>query len=168
MKTLIICRHAKSDWSYDLPDFDRPLNKRGKRDAPRMGEAVAEFGIRPDLIISSPAARAKATAEAVAKKVGYDPGKIRFDRSIYDDGPGNLLGLIQDLAPDLQTVMVFGHNPTQETLARMILGARASLAMPTGSMVALDVGVNSWKQIAPENCGLKWFLVPRLLENLGS
>ncbi|MGB7661527.1 MAG: histidine phosphatase family protein [Nitrososphaeraceae archaeon] len=92
MKTLLIMRHAKSSWKeQDLPDYDRPLNKRGKNDAPRMGKLLKDEDLVPDLIMSSTAVRAKKTAELVAKTRKYK-GKIVLDRSLYGAEPAAYLG----------------------------------------------------------------------------
>lgn len=165
MKTLIICRHAKSDWSMDLPDFERPLNSRGMKDAPRMGKMLLGFEFYPDLIVSSPANRAKTTAEAVATEISYPLDKIRLERNIYYEGAGSLLSLIQDLPETADSVMVFGHNPTQEGIVRMLLGARAQVTMPTLGMACFDLTISSWSQVAPETSALRWFLIPKLLKN---
>lgn len=160
---LVICRHAKSDWTRNVRDFDRPLNKRGLKDAPKMGKLLAEYGFKPDMIISSPANRAKTTAELVATEMQYETHAIRLEQSLYDEGPGNELSIIQDLPESIQEVMIFGHNPTQEGIARYLLGTEATVTMPTCAMIAFEV-YGDWKTIESRLVNLKWFLIPRMLK----
>lgn len=162
MKEFVICRHAKSDWSTGQPDFYRPLNKRGMRDAPKLGEMLQQFEFVPDLIISSPANRAKTTAEIIHEKTGC-VAPIRFEQSIYDQGAGNIIGILQDLPNDLDRVMVFGHNPTLENVIRILLNLGASIKLPTGGMVCIETWSGNWSDIRPETCTMKWFQIPRLL-----
>lgn len=162
MKTIVIGRHAKSDWSQNLPDFDRPLNKRGKADAPRMGKLLAQYNFQPDLIVSSSANRAQTTASFIARELGYSE-KIQLDRGIYDNGPGYVLSVIQELPDDKNTVMLFGHNPTQEGAVRNLLDMRAGIIMPTCALVCIDLPVSSWKYIQPGQGQLRWFLIPRMI-----
>src|SRR6266487_357541 len=98
MKSILVLRHAKSSWKQpELADHDRPLNKRGKRDAPLVGRLLKKKGLVPDNIISSTAMRARATAEAVAKASGYK-GEITFNRSLYAAGPQAYIDALQDLS----------------------------------------------------------------------
>src|SRR5437762_9041010 len=121
MKTLILVRHAKSSWDdTSLPDKDRPLNNRGKRDAPKMGERLAKRGAKPDLILSSPAKRALKTAEIIAKKLDYKRKDIVVDDRLYAVKPDDLLGVIRKLGDKLERVMVFGHNPELTELAHRL------------------------------------------------
>ena len=165
MKTLVICRHAKSDWSQNLPDIQRPLNARGEKDAPMMGRLLKAYEFQPDLILSSPAVRARTTAEAVASELGLDSSAIRIESGMYHEGPGRVLGLVQDLPNHINTAMIFGHNPTFESVARMLLGSQADLRMPTAGMVCIQSYAASWEQISPRNCSLQWFLIPRLVKS---
>lgn len=162
MKTILLARHAKSDWSQNLSDFDRPLNSRGQRDAPRMGKLLAEYEFQPDLIISSPAARALTTAEAIAEKVGYAK-PVQLDRRIYYEGHGTLLSIIQDIPKAVDTAMVFGHNPTMENAVAYLLQSSASVTMPTCALACLEIMASDWKQISPRQISLKWLLIPRLI-----
>ncbi len=162
MKTLVICRHAKSDWSQALPDFDRPLNERGIKDAAALGKRLSGGEFRPDLIISSPAIRAKTTAESVAAAIGYELHAIRLEQSLYDEGPGNEMGIIQAMPELVESIMLFGHNPTQETLVRMLLNSESSVVMPTGAMAAFEV-FGEWRTIQAKKLTLKWFLIPRMV-----
>lgn len=166
MKTLVLCRHAKSDWSYDLPDIQRPLNNRGRKDAPRMGKLLKSYGLAPDLILSSPAVRARTTAEAIGKELGFS-GNIRIENAIYHEGHGAILGLVQDLPDSAETVMVFGHNPILEHLAAYLLQARAGVVIPTCGIVCFEFHLSRWSALNPLMAQLKWFLIPRLIKHAG-
>src|SRR5688500_4533393 len=121
LKTLVLVRHAKSSWKdASLPDRDRPLNRRGKRDAPEMGRRLAQLVGTPDLIVSSPAARALATARVFAEAVDYPVDGIREEERIYEAAPTEILDVIRDIDDDVDGVPLFGHNPglTQPVKAR--------------------------------------------------
>lgn len=163
MKTLVLARHAKSDWSIGSPDFDRPLNSRGEEDAPRMGKLLKAYQFEPDLIVSSPANRARTTAEMVAKEIAYN-SPIQFEEGIYGNGYGTVLSLIQDLADTADTVMLFGHNPTTENLVSFLLQMRAGITVPTCGMICLDLNIASWSQLNPVLVQLRWFLIPKLIK----
>ena len=112
MKELLLIRHAKSDWGDPgLDDHDRPLNRRGERDAPEMGRAMAERGVSPDLIVSSTANRARTTAGLIAEALDYDPGAIRLESSLYLAHPGEILKVIQGIDESVGSALLFGHNP---------------------------------------------------------
>ena len=133
MKSVLFLRHAKSSWKDpDLTDHDRPLNKRGKGDAPRMGWLLKREHLVPDTIISSTAIRARATAEAVAKAAGYK-GEITLNRSLYAARPAAYIDVLRDLSNEYARVLMVGHNPGLEQLVRMLTGEEH--AMPTCSLV---------------------------------
>src|SRR5260370_42164831 len=141
MKTLMLLRHAKSDWDdRSLSDFDRPLADRGNRDAPRMGKALSKRGPLPDIIISSPAARARQTIEAVVKSAGLDDVSPQFEESIYGSAPGDLMILILRLPDSSKCALLVAHNPTFEQMV-----ARLSVAqehMPTASLACIEFQVD--------------------------
>lgn len=113
-RTVVLIRHAKSDWSTPgQPDFDRPLNARGKKDAPEMGKRLKKNNILPDLILASPAARAAATAKLIAAEVGYDPAAIHWiDKLYHCDAPVFEDVLVNSDIPDeVRTVFMVAHNP---------------------------------------------------------
>src|SRR5437762_1064955 len=108
-KTLYLIRHAKSDWSVPgEKDFERTLNSRGYTDAPRIGRELSEKGVKPDLIISSPALRAKLTAEFIAEQIKYDPEQIVFEEEIYESSVRTLLSIINNTDEKYQKIMIFG------------------------------------------------------------
>jgi len=145
MKSLLILRHAKSSWKHpELTDHDRPLNKRGKRDAPRMGEILRSEHLIPEAIISSTAARAHVTAEAVAKASGYK-GKIALNRSLYAAGPEAYLKVLHELSDHYKRVLVVGHNPGLEELLEMFTDE--TQLMPTCTLAHVKFSIDSWTEL---------------------
>jgi phosphohistidine phosphatase len=145
MKSVLVLRHAKSSWKHpDLTDHERPLNKRGKRDAPRMGRLLKREHLVPDIIISSTAMRARATAEVVAKASSYD-GEIVLDKSLYAAGPEAYLGVIHALSDEYVRVLIVGHNPGLEELVELLTGEIH--LMPTCSLAHVKFRVNKWSEI---------------------
>ena len=132
MKTVLILRHAKSSWKHpDLDDHDRPLNRRGLRDAPRIGRLIAGADLVPDLIFSSSAVRARTTAEAVAAESGYT-GPIEIKRELYLAEPSVYLELLAGLDDRFGRVMVVGHNPGMADLVEELTGTFD--AFPTAAL----------------------------------
>jgi phosphohistidine phosphatase len=145
MRSVLLLRHAKSSWKHpDLSDHDRPLNKRGKRDAPRMGRILKKENLIPDIIISSTAIRARATAEAVAKASGYK-GDITFNRSLYASGPQAYIDVLHDLSDEYVRVLIIGHNPGLQELVEMLTGEIH--LMPTCSLAHVKFRVDKWSDI---------------------
>jgi phosphohistidine phosphatase len=154
-------RHAKSSWKDPtLDDFDRPLKKRGKRDAPRMGERLAARGVRPDRIVSSPARRARDTAAAVAAELGWDEGAIELDERIYGASVIALLEIVRDLDDDDAHVMLVGHNPGLTDLANVLTGEEIE-NVPTAGVVDVTFTAESWRDVAPGGGALVDFDYPK-------
>lgn len=146
MKTLFLIRHAKSSWDTPaLPDPDRPLTDRGKRDAPQMGKRLAKRDAQPDLIVSSPATRALATARIFAEKLGYKQKDIQVDARLYPGQANELLSLIQTLDNKLERVMLFGHNPALIDLAHYL--SSAITRMPTSAVAEFAFDAKSWSEV---------------------
>lgn len=162
MKTLVLCRHAKSDWPIGVSDMERPLKNRGIRDASFLGELLVNQEFIPDLIISSPAKRALSTAQIVASKLNYTLEDIKIEDSVYYEGGGHLLGMVQDLPDSVETVMVFGHNPTMETAVRTLLQSGSPFEMPTCGMVCFESTHQHWANMSSHSTYLRWYLIPRL------
>ena len=161
MKQLLICRHAKSSWKDpDLRDFDRPLNKRGQGDAPEMGRRLAAQRLRPDLICSSSAVRARETALHYAEQIGYPIEGIRFNPNQYTASVASLLSLIQAIDPKVATLMLVGHNPESTMLANFLSGHRID-NIPTCGIVALAFAVSNWQDITPGAGNLLFFDYPK-------
>lgn len=171
MKTILLLRHAKSDWGNpSLVDFDRPLAKRGRKDAPRMGEVLAQFDHVPDAILSSPAKRARQTAELVVEACGYTKA-IQWQADFYGGGSDELITSLQNLPQKVERPMLVGHNPTMEEtvadlLGRVDSGWQDSLAIriPTAGLVCLEVDLFDWSDLEPGEATLRWFLIPRLVK----
>ena len=145
MKTLLVLRHAKSSRNDPaLDDHERPLNKRGRRDAPRMGELLREHGLIPDVVISSDAVRARLTAEAVAGAAGY-AGAIVLDPRLYLAGPADILSLLQRVRGKAETVMIVGHNPGLEELVEQLTGERQDL--PTATLAQIGLPIDQWRDL---------------------
>jgi phosphohistidine phosphatase len=145
MKTLLIFRHAKSSWNDPaLDDHARPLNRRGQRDAPRMGELVREYGLMPDVVISSDAVRARLTSEAMADAAHYT-GEILLDQRLYLAGPDDILSLLRGVRQNAETVMIVGHNPGLEDLVEQLTGARQEL--PTAALAQIVLPIDRWRDL---------------------
>lgn len=146
MKTLFLVRHAKSSRDDPrLPDRDRPLNERGMRDAPKVGAQLAKRDARPDLIVSSPARRALATAEIFAGKLDYRLKDIVVEDRLYAATPDDLLAVVHELDDRVKRVMLFGHNPELTELAHR-LSARID-DMPTCAVVEFAFDTRSWSNV---------------------
>jgi phosphohistidine phosphatase len=145
-RTLFLVRHAKSSWGdAALPDKERPLADRGKRDAPIMGKRLAKRQVRPDLILSSPARRAFSTAEIIAKELNYRTKDIVVDDRLYATDAETLLGVIGELSGKLKCVMLFGHNPEFTELAQRL--SNGSALMTTCAVAQLTFESTSWSSI---------------------
>jgi phosphohistidine phosphatase len=160
-KRLLVCRHAKSSWQdANLSDFERPLNKRGERDAPEMGRRLAQRGIRPDLIMTSPAARALATAVTYAGQLGCPPERLQRNPLQYAATVPVLLTMLQAVDSGISTLMLVGHNPESTDLANF-LGKLAIANIPTSGIVALEFALTSWKELAAGTGTLLFFDFPK-------
>lgn len=146
LKTLFLIRHAKSSWDdTTLPDKDRPLDDRGKRDAPKMGKRLAKRDVKPDLILSSPAMRALATAQIIAKRLDYKRKDIVVDDRLYAAAADELLNIIHRLDDELERVMFFGHNPELTELAHRL--SSKIMHMPTCAVAKFTFTAKSWSGI---------------------
>lgn len=161
MKRLYLIRHAKSSWRILNPeDSDRPLNKRGKKDAPYMGQRLKQHHVLPDLILSSPAKRALKTAKIIAKEIGYAKGRIVVKDSLYLEGSAALLQAVQDVDDAHQQLMLFSHNPAITALAQSLSGVQVD-NIPTCGIFCIDFDVASWKEVSPGNGTFIFFDYPK-------
>jgi phosphohistidine phosphatase len=146
LKTLFLIRHAKSSWEDTaLPDKDRPLSGRGRRDVPKMGKRLAKRDVKPDLILSSPARRALTTAEIIAKKLDYKRKDIVVEDRLYSGAVHDLLNVIHKLGDELERVMLFGHNPELTDLAQRL--SSEITHMPTCAVAEFMFSAKSWSNI---------------------
>lgn len=157
MKRLFLIRHAKSSWDdAALADRDRPLNERGRRDAPKIAGRLARREVKPDLILSSPAVRALTTAKIIAGKLDYKRKDIVVDDRLYAAEVDGLLAVIHELG-DQSCVMIFGHNPELSELAQRLSGQITHL--PTCAVAEFSFDTKSWSAIGtctPEKIALDY------------
>lgn len=145
MKTLLLLRHAKSSWDDPgLDDHDRPLNKRGRKAAPRMGQLIRDEGLEPDAIVTSSAERARTTAGAVCEALGYQ-GAVDETRELYLAAPAAYLRVIQQLPDDAERALLVGHNPGLEDLLEALSGDARRL--PTAALAALELDAKHWRDV---------------------
>jgi len=161
MKILYLNRHAKSSWENPgLSDFERPWNKRGKRDAPLMGKILSEKVDPPQLIYSSPAKRAISTANQIAESFGYDKKNIIIDQRIYDAGVSDIMKIINSTSNEYDTIMFFGHNPSF-TMISNYLSDKQIGNLPTCGFVKINFDLNSWIDIEGNTGKLVLFEIPK-------
>jgi phosphohistidine phosphatase len=159
MKTLFILRHAKSSWDNpDLADFDRPLNNRGLNAARFIGELIYRRNLQPQIIVSSPAKRAKQTAVLV-KEVAEIPRPIQYDERIYEASPLSLFNLIREFDDKWKSVLLVGHNPGIENLLRMTTGETHS--MPTAALSKINLIIESWSELEANSNELEFLIRPK-------
>lgn len=163
VKLLSILRHAKSSWKdTSLDDHERPLNKRGKRDAPRMGRLMRDQGLVPDVILCSTARRAQDTVEKAADTSGFG-GEIRLVRGLYHGDPEAYLEAASQLPDDVAHAMVVGHNPVLEDLLATLI--QQSRRMPTAALAVVELSIATWTELRKAPRGqLRGFWQPRDLD----
>lgn len=163
MKTLLLLRHAKSSWGDpSLADADRPLKKRGRKAAPRVGALMRERKLHPDLVLCSPARRARDTLELVMEKAKLRAEPV-FDERLYAASSGELLEAIRGLEEDTDEVLIVGHNPGLEELLALLTGAAE--AMPTAALALVELEVDGWADVGEGSGRLEWLALPRELED---
>jgi len=161
MKVVYFVRHAKSSWEDSrLKDFDRPLNKRGFRDAPFMGKLVHAKGAKPDRLISSPAVRALTTARFFAEAMAIEEAALQLEQSIYEAFADELMRIVQSLNNEWQEVMLFGHNPSLTTLANRFSASPIS-NVPTCGVFRVEAEVDDWKAFTASTASLTEFHYPK-------
>ena len=150
MKKLVIVRHAKSSWSSDgLADHERPLNSRGRHDAPMMARRLRERGLQPDLIVASTACRAMQTAALFAEALDYDEGRIEAQSLLYAASPAAWLDCVAALSDAVGTVIVIGHNPEVTELANALTPVNVD-DLPTCAVLELTYEAKDWSAIAAQ------------------
>jgi phosphohistidine phosphatase len=160
MKTLLLIRHAKSSWATaGTPDHDRPLNERGRRDAPEMGNRLRTRGIEPDLIVCSSALRARTTAQLLAAALDVPQERLREDPRIYASSSGKLMYLLQELDDELSSVMLVGHNPEMTELAQHFASDLPDMATTAVAQFTFDLA--SWRGIDQAEPLSVWFDYPK-------
>jgi phosphohistidine phosphatase len=158
VKRLVIIRHAKSSWSNALiEDFDRPLNERGKKDAPLMAKRLKEKKIIPDLLITSPAKRANSTCKKFAKVFNVDKKKIRKDPKLYHASESVILKIAKELDEKFNVVFIVGHNPGLTEFVNIASNLEID-NIPTAGVTVLEI--SSWKKFGKEKSKAVYFDYP--------
>lgn len=166
-RQLILLRHAKSDWP-DVPDRERPLAKRGRRDAPRMGRWLHEHGYQPDVVVCSSARRARQTWDLVAPELDGSPA-VRFEPRAYAASAQTLLYLVQELPSRYRTALLVAHNPGLAELASTLAapapaghGPRPGISLPTAAAAIFEFH-DDWSSLTPGQTRLVDHLAPAQL-----
>jgi phosphohistidine phosphatase len=156
MKKLLLLRHAKSSWEdVSLPDFERPLNERGRRAAPLVGKFMRQRKIQPDIILCSPARRTRETIALVLEAAGIET-ETRYDERIYEATASRLLEIISGIEDDKREVMLVGHNPGFENLLERLTGQMKR--MPTATLALITLNAESWSEAAAKGGSLEAFV----------
>lgn len=162
MKTLLLLRHAKSSWKdQSIADFERPLNDRGRKAAELVGGFIAKQDVTIDLIISSPAVRARQTIELVLRAARRST-ELRFDQRVYEASPARLLEITSQIEDDRKSVLLVGHNPGMEELLTLLVGVE--MHMPTASLAKVVLSSKKWDKILAEKGVLESFVRARELK----
>lgn len=160
MKTLLLVRHAKSDWAFPaLDDHERPLNARGVRDAPEMGHRLRERGVVPEAIRSSTAVRAHSTAALIAAQLGLAPDVVALDERLYGSSPGTIMGIVAELDSGVAVAMIVAHDPGLSELAFDLSGTIEH--MPTCAIAEFTFDVDDWSAVVEAEPSTVRFDTPR-------
>lgn len=159
MKQLYIIRHGKSDWNQGVVDFERPLNARGKRDAPIIGKHLLENYDKPTFVLSSTANRAISTARLLLSAMHYDLSKIQETEKLYHPTVRDTLDEIAKVSNDQEVLYLFGHNPGFSELASYLSGE--IIELKTCCVAVLELQVNGWDELSKDTCILKGYISPK-------
>ncbi len=168
MLTLTLLRHAKSSWKdMTLPDRDRPLNSRGKIEAPAMGKLIVRHGLDPDLVLCSPARRTRDTLALVLPELKREP-KVNYVDGLYHCTPEAMLEILHAVPQSVSSLLIVGHNPELQTFALDLIGSgprhmkdRLEAKLPTAGLIALRFLTGGWNGIVVNGGKLELFLTPR-------
>ena len=164
MKRLLVLRHGKSKRGPEYAsDYERPLAKRGKRDAAALGEALVGRELVPDVVISSPARRARQTARRTCRAAGLKRRDIVYHDSLYFEGAGGALEAVRETAGQADVIMIVGHNPTLEEMVAYL--TRHYISMPTATMAVVEFDVVDWVDIRRSTGALRAVLSPEVLDS---
>ena len=159
----MLVRHAKSSWDdTSLADFDRPLNKRGLKNAPEMGKRLAKTKYTPELIVSSPALRAISTAKIIAEKIDYPEKRIKQEPAIYEASLNSLISLIASFDDEFTSIMMVGHNPGFTYLCNFLSDADID-NLPTCSMAHIQLDIGVWANVKKQSGVLAEYDYPKKL-----
>lgn len=166
MKQVLLLRHAKSSWEIpQLKDYDRPLAKRGERDAPIMGKFLKKAGYLPGKIISSPAKRAKETTNLVIEAADLEEDVITWNNDLYYGNTSDYFSAIKQAPDNIERIMLVGHNPNMEEVASRLIG-EGNIRVPTAALLCFEQPANKWEQIKPGLAQLKWMMIPKVMKQV--
>jgi len=161
MKRIYLMRHAKSSWKEPLPDHERPLKKRGKKAAKRMGKYLRNRGLVPEWILSSDAVRARQTAVLLAEGLGLSSDRIRIEPALYEAEAPKILRIIRELDLEGSSVLLVAHNPGISNAAVELSGDRRFGWLPTAAIVGIDFDVETWKKVGGKSGSVCCFATPK-------
>lgn len=163
MKTLLLLRHAKSSRKDNgVRDFDRPLNQRGLKAAPSIGKLIRKRKLQPDLVLSSPAERARQTTQLVFEAAGLKT-EARYDERIYEATGARLFEIVGQIEEDANVAMLVGHNPGFEELLEALTGEAHNL--PTAALACIELNIEKWNKVRAGAGRLEWLLKPKELKS---
>jgi phosphohistidine phosphatase len=164
MKTLLLLRHAKSSWKdTDARDFDRPLNQRGLKAAPSVGRLMKKRKLEPDLVLSSPAERARQTTQLVLESAKLKP-EVRHDERIYEATGARLFEIVAQIDDDANLAMLVGHNPGLEELLATLTGEAHTLQ--TAALACIELEIEKWSKLRAGAGRLQWLVKPKELKSV--
>lgn len=169
MKTILLLRHAKSSHnSSRVKDIDRPLTDRGKKEALRMGMFVKSIEGLPNYVMSSPAKRAKQTAQHFAKTASLDSDLINWNDELYYGGARNYLNVIQKAPSGIDDILILGHNPLLEETVSLLCDDEGVyiIRMVTSALVCIEHPAIEWNQIKPGTARIRWMITPDLINHI--
>ena len=163
MKELVLIRHAKSSWKdINLDDFDRPLNKRGEKNAPFMAKVLKKLVKKPDLIICSSSKRTRLTLDFFIKEFDYK-NKIIFENSIYETSYENILEVIKNIDKKYKRIFLIGHNPGLNDLTNYLVSSFKE-NIPTCGILKINFDIDSWENVEKDSGELEFFKYPKMLD----
>ena len=164
MKTVYIVRHAKSSWEdMTLADHDRPLLPVGIKRTKKIAAYLKQRGIRPDLMLSSSAVRALETAKIIAKEIGYPVDNIKIEKRLYYASASDILDELYALPDEVETAMVFGHNPTLTYFVNQFINSGID-NLPTSGVVGIRFKAGSWEKISNAKYKADLIVFPKMLK----
>lgn len=166
MKELLLLRHAKSDWNAEYgKDHDRPLATRGRAAAKLIGRFLEQVNCAPELVVTSSAVRAQTTAELAAEAGGWRNRPVVTDE-LYATSTMAVVQLISEQAPDVERLLLVGHNPTWEDTASLLIGG-GTIRLPTAAMACIRFPILDWREVSARPGVLQWLVTPKLLRRGG-
>lgn len=165
---LIIMRHAKSDWNHEhISDFDRPLNSRGKQDAPRMAQWMKDVALRPEVLICSPAVRASQTAAEIIKHLDIPESSVIYDKRMYLASTATLCKIVKETDDRIKSTMLIGHNPGLEDLAIELCKERIPVVPGKGLISTANIlhlrMLQPWCELKSHSCDFVQIMRPKQL-----